>query len=67
MAVDNEILSNIRDQDVGALVGVPNMAPDHAEAIYYGMRKAMLKYAASSCQFLQTARLYYYFELRNFA
>lgn len=46
MAVDNEISSNIRDLDVGTLIGVPSMKPSDAEAIYYGMRKAMLKYAA---------------------
>ena len=46
MAVDNEITRNIRDQDVGDLIGVPNIDTNHAEAIYYGMRKAMLKYAA---------------------
>lgn len=46
MAVDNEITRNIHDQDVGTLIGVPDITPDHAETIHYGMRKAMLKYAA---------------------
>ncbi|SBS28100.1 hypothetical protein MAQ5080_01005 [Marinomonas aquimarina] len=46
MAVDNEIIRNIGDQDVGLLLGVKDIKSSDAEAIYYGMRKAMLKYAA---------------------
>lgn len=46
MAVDNEIGFNIQEQDVPTLLGISEMDKEDAETIYFGMRKAMLKYAA---------------------
>lgn len=46
MAVDNEIGFNIQEQDVPTLLGVSEMDKEDSETIYFGMRKAMLKYAA---------------------
>lgn len=48
MAVDSEIKSNIRTNDIGRLLGVPEISKEDAETVFYGVRKSMLKYAATA-------------------
>ncbi|SBT16782.1 hypothetical protein MGA5115_00866 [Marinomonas gallaica] len=46
MAVDNEIKSTIKYDDIGQLLGLPSMSEEDAETVFFGMRKSMLRYAA---------------------
>ncbi|MBJ7549759.1 hypothetical protein [Marinomonas ostreistagni] len=48
MAVDHEIGLKIKQADIPTLLGVKDIETQDAEVIYFGMRKAMLKYAASA-------------------